>query len=94
MLGIYSAWRGLAINVGGQGAAQEIFFGTESRNPDVAQFVIPLELIAGVFFLLIALMFVGLGQVPAWVAIVITGRELAVTGVRAIAASVSPEYGR
>jgi len=63
MLGIYSAWRGLAIDVGGQGAAQEIFFGTESRNPDVAQFVIPIELIAGVFFLLIALMFVGLGQV-------------------------------
>jgi CDP-diacylglycerol--glycerol-3-phosphate 3-phosphatidyltransferase len=30
---------------------------------------------------------VGLGQVPAWVAIVITGREVAVTGIRAIAAN-------
>jgi SAM-dependent methyltransferase len=63
MLGVYSAWRGLAIDVGGQGSAQEVFFGTESRNPDVAQFVIPIELIAGIFFVLVALMFVGLGQV-------------------------------
>jgi len=41
-----------------------------------------LLILSGLFLL------VGLGQVPAWVAIVITGRELAVTGVRAIAASV------
>ena len=41
-----------------------------------------LLVLSGLFLL------VGLGQVPAWVAIVITGRELAVTGVRAIAASV------
>src|SRR5579862_7233186 len=27
-LGIYSAWRGLAIDVGGQHAGQEVFFGT------------------------------------------------------------------
>jgi SAM-dependent methyltransferase len=64
MLGVYDAWRGLAIDVGGQGgAAQEIFFGTDKRNPDVAQFAIPIEVIAGIFFVLIALMFVGLGQV-------------------------------
>src|SRR5579862_1758928 len=64
MLGVYDAWRGLAIDVGGQGsAAQEIFFGTDKRNPDVAQFAIPIEVIAGIFFVLVALMFVGLGQV-------------------------------
>jgi CDP-diacylglycerol--glycerol-3-phosphate 3-phosphatidyltransferase len=40
-----------------------------------------LLVLSGLFLL------VGLNQVPAWVAIVITGRELAVTGVRAIAAS-------
>jgi SAM-dependent methyltransferase len=62
-LGIYGAWHRLAIDVGGQAAPQEIFFGAESRNPDVAQFVVPIELIAGIFFVLIALMFVGLGQV-------------------------------
>ncbi len=41
-----------------------------------------LLVLSGLFLL------VELGQVPAWVAIVITGREIAVTGVRAIAASV------
>jgi CDP-diacylglycerol--glycerol-3-phosphate 3-phosphatidyltransferase len=41
-----------------------------------------LLVLSGLFLL------VGMGQVPAWVAIVITGRELAVTGMRAIAASV------
>jgi CDP-diacylglycerol--glycerol-3-phosphate 3-phosphatidyltransferase len=41
-----------------------------------------LLVLSGLFLL------VGMGQVPAWVAIVIAGRELAVTGMRAIAASV------
>lgn len=40
-----------------------------------------LLILSGLFLL------VGLGQVPAWVAIVITGREVAVTGIRAIAAN-------
>jgi CDP-diacylglycerol--glycerol-3-phosphate 3-phosphatidyltransferase len=40
-----------------------------------------LLVLSGLFLL------VELGQVPAWVAIVITGREVAVTGIRAIAAS-------
>jgi spermidine synthase len=62
-LAIYSFWSGLAVDVGHQGAPQEVFFGTEYRNPDVAQFVIPIDLIVAVFFVLIALMFVGLGQV-------------------------------
>jgi hypothetical protein len=59
----YDAWSGLAIDVGHQASPQEIFFGTEYRNPDVAQFTIPIDVIAAVFFALIALMFVGLGQV-------------------------------
>src|SRR6266851_223149 len=57
MLAVYDYWRGLSINVGGQASPQEVFFGTESRNPDVAQFVVPIEAVAAVFFLLIALMF-------------------------------------
>ncbi len=63
ILAIYTFWRGLAIDVGHQASPQEIFFGTEYRNPDVAQFTVPIELIVAVFFVLIALMFVGLGQV-------------------------------
>jgi hypothetical protein len=60
---IYIRWREIAVDVGHQASPQEVFFGTEHRNPDVAKFVVPIETIAAVFFVLIALMFVGLGQV-------------------------------
>jgi len=60
---LYHYWSGLSIDVGEQASPQEVFFGTEYRNPDVAQFVVPIEVLAAVFFVLIALMFVGLGQV-------------------------------
>src|SRR5262249_10979484 len=59
---IYHLWPGLAIDVGHQASPQEVFFGTEFRNPDVAAFAVPIELVAAVFFLLIPLIFVGLGQ--------------------------------
>src|SRR5436853_4117871 len=49
----YGHWSGLAVDVGQRASPQEIFFGTEYRNPDVAQFVVPIEAIAGVFFGLI-----------------------------------------
>jgi len=62
MLAIYQGWTGLAVDVGHQSSPQEVFFGTEYRNPDVAQFAIPIELIVAIFFLLISLLFVGLGQ--------------------------------
>src|SRR5262249_26856174 len=59
--GLVTLWicSGLAVDAG----QQEIFFGITERNFDAAQFVVPIELIVGVFFVLIALMFVGLGQV-------------------------------
>ena len=63
LFAIYHYWSGLSIDVGGQASPQEVFFGTEYRNPDVAQFVVPIEAVAAVFFVLLALMFVGLGQV-------------------------------
>src|SRR5712672_280600 len=59
---VYHYWSGLSIDVGGQASPQEVFFGTEYRDPDVAQFVVPIEAVAAVFFALVALMFVGLGQ--------------------------------
>lgn len=63
MFAVYHFWRGLSIDVGGQVSPQEVFFGTEYRNPDVAQFVVPIEAIAAIFFVAVALMFVGVGQV-------------------------------
>ncbi len=63
MLAVYHRWNGLSIDVGGQASPQEVFFGTEYRNPDVAKFAVPIEAVAATFFVLVALMFVGLGQV-------------------------------
>lgn len=63
LLAVYERWQGLAVDVGHQASPQQVYFGTEYRNPDVARFSIPIDLIVAVFFVLIALMFVGLGQV-------------------------------
>src|SRR3954447_15639528 len=63
IMALYYHWGRLAVDVGHQASPQEVFFGTEYRNPDLAQFVLPIETIAALFFVLIALMFVGLGQV-------------------------------
>jgi SAM-dependent methyltransferase len=63
VLQLYTFWSGFAIDVGHQTSPQEVFFGTELRNADVARFIVPIELIAAGFFVLVALMFVGLGQV-------------------------------
>jgi spermidine synthase len=62
VIAFYGYWGGLAVDVGHQASPQEVFFGTEYRSPDLAQFVVPIELVAALFFILIALMFVGLGQ--------------------------------
>jgi SAM-dependent methyltransferase len=51
------------IDVGGQSSPQLIYFGTEYRAKDISHFVIPLEVVGGVFYTLTALVFVGLGQV-------------------------------
>jgi SAM-dependent methyltransferase len=63
MMSAYQNWSGLAVDVGHQASPQEVFFGTEYRSPDVAKFSVPIEVIVAFFFILIALMFVGLGQV-------------------------------
>ncbi len=59
---VYNYWGGLAVDVGHQALPQEVFFGTEYRDPDLAKFALPIEWIAALFFVLISLMFVGLGQ--------------------------------
>ncbi len=50
------------IDVGSQQSPQLIYFGTEARVKDPSKWVIPIEMLAGYFFALVALLFVGLGQ--------------------------------
>jgi spermidine synthase len=45
-----------------QTSPQVVFFGTEYPRLDAAKFVVPIEIVAGAFFLLVALSFMGLGQ--------------------------------
>lgn len=51
------------IDVGGQSAPQEVFFGTEHRLEGLSKINVPIELIAGLFYALIAVIFLGPGQV-------------------------------
>ena len=53
--------RGLAIAVE-ERSPELVFFGAEAPRTDLARFVVPIELVAGLFFLLLALVFFGLGQ--------------------------------
>ncbi|HEY8669098.1 MAG TPA: hypothetical protein VIL86_20785, partial [Tepidisphaeraceae bacterium] len=54
----------LSISMGESGSATKlIYFGTEYRPPDPSRLIVPIWIPAGVFFALIALIFVGLGQV-------------------------------
>ncbi|HWB53413.1 MAG TPA: hypothetical protein VG722_04445 [Tepidisphaeraceae bacterium] len=62
LLLIYTHFSDVTIAVGAAASPQQIYFGTEYRPKDPAQFVIPMEVIAGFFYLLIAMTFVGLGQ--------------------------------
>lgn len=62
LLWAYNSFDRMTIDMGGQESPQQIFFGTDARPKDPAHFVIPVEAIAGFFFLLIATIFLGLGQ--------------------------------
>src|SRR5579863_377349 len=51
------------IDVGRNAASpQVVYFSTEVRVRDVASFVIPIELVAGFFFVLVAATMIGVGQ--------------------------------
>jgi Na+-transporting methylmalonyl-CoA/oxaloacetate decarboxylase gamma subunit len=63
VLGAYERLGRVMIDVGGQGSPQQIYFGTEYRATDPSVFVVPIELVAIVFFVLITLIFIGMGQV-------------------------------
>ena len=63
VLAAFRYWNVLRIEVGGQASPQEVFFGTGYSGSDLEQFVVPIEIVAAVFFVLVALSFVGLGQI-------------------------------
>ena len=62
---VYTGWTdAVTVSIGNQqGLPRVIYFGTEYRPLDPSRWVIPMWAVAGVFFALIALTFVGLGQV-------------------------------
>ena len=59
---IYDRFGQIMVDVGSQQSPQLIYFGTEVRLRDTSKWVIPIEVLAGYFFALVALLFVGLGQ--------------------------------
>jgi spermidine synthase len=62
VLWIYENFGQVVVDVGDQRSPQQVFFGTEARVKDPSRFVMPIEVVAGTFFVLIALTFVGPGQ--------------------------------
>src|SRR2546423_6291186 len=50
------------LDVGHQASPQLVFFGTEYHSQDLSRFAIPVEVLCGFFFLVVALAFIGPGQ--------------------------------
>jgi hypothetical protein len=48
-LSFYLVYGLVMVDVGGQGSPQQIFFGTEYRPKDPSHFVVPIEVLAGLF---------------------------------------------
>lgn len=59
----YQNFPEVMVGVGDTGSPQQVYFGTEYRANNPGRFIIPVEAVGGIFFTLIALIFVGLGQV-------------------------------
>lgn len=76
----YNHFARVVVDVGDQQSPQLIYFGTDARIKDPSRFVVPMEAVAGLFFLLIALMFTGPGQE--------LGRRLDAIGDRVVAYTV------
>ena len=50
------------VDVGNQTRPEQIYFGTEYQSQDLSRYAIPVEVLCGFFFLVLALAFVGPGQ--------------------------------
>ena len=78
-LWVYERFGQIMVDVGSGQSPQLIYFGTDVRLKDPSKWVIPIEILAGYFFALVALLFLGLGQEM--------GRRLTVIGNRMVAYS-------
>ena len=58
----YNSFSQVMVEVGSPQSPQLIYFGTDARVKDPSKWVVPIELLAGYFFALVALLFVGPGQ--------------------------------
>jgi hypothetical protein len=58
----YNNFCQVMIDVGSQQSPQLIYFGTDARIKDPTKWVVPIEVLAAYFFVLVALVFVGPGQ--------------------------------
>ena len=59
---ISSGSLGKFVDVGNQASPQQVYFGAEYHSHDLSRYAIPVEVLCGFFFLVIALTFVGPGQ--------------------------------
>jgi len=50
------------VDVGNQASPQQVYFGTEYHSQDLSRYAIPVEVLCGFFFTVIALAFIGPGQ--------------------------------
>jgi len=50
------------VDVGNQASPQQVYFGTEYQSQDLSRYAIPVEVLCGFFFIVIALAFLGPGQ--------------------------------
>ncbi|MFN2516453.1 MAG: spermidine synthase [Pyrinomonadaceae bacterium] len=50
------------VDVGNQASPQQVFFGTEYHSQDLSRYAIPVEVLCGFFFIVIAIAFIGPGQ--------------------------------
>ena len=57
----YNTFSQVMIDVGSQQSPQLIYFGTDARIKDPTKWVVPIEVLAAYFFVLVALLFVGPG---------------------------------
>jgi SAM-dependent methyltransferase len=58
----YNNFSQVMVEVGSQQSPQLVYFGTDARVKDPSKWVVPIELLAAYFFVLVALSFVGPGQ--------------------------------
>jgi spermidine synthase len=50
------------VDVGNQASPQQVYFGTEYHSQDLSRYAVPVEVLCGFFFVVIALVFLGPGQ--------------------------------